>query len=71
MISYAPFWETLKEKNISTYAIVEKHKIYSSTLTRMRNNKYLSLRTVEDLCKILDCRIEDIVEYMPDSENLK
>ena len=66
MISYAPFWETLKLKNISTYALREKHNISPNTLTRMRNNKYLSMRTIEDLCKILHCKIEDVAEYIPD-----
>jgi len=66
MISYAPFWETLKRKNVTTYTLREKHNISPNTLTRMKNNRYLSMRTVEDLCKILDCRLEDIAEYIPD-----
>ena len=42
----------------------EKHNISPNTLTRMKSNKYLSLRTIENLCKILHCRLEDIAEYM-------
>jgi DNA-binding Xre family transcriptional regulator len=66
MIVYAPFWETLERKQVSTYTLIEKHRINPNTLTRMRANKYLSMRTVDDLCKILDCRIEEIAEYIPD-----
>jgi DNA-binding Xre family transcriptional regulator len=66
MISYAPFWETLKRKGITTYILREKHNISPNTLTRMKNNKYLSMRTIEDLCKILHCRLEDIAEYIED-----
>lgn len=66
MISYAPFWETLKRKGISTYMLREKCNISPNTLTRMKQNKYLSMRTIEDLCKILDCRLEEIAEYIPD-----
>jgi DNA-binding Xre family transcriptional regulator len=66
MISYAPFWETLKRKNVTTYMLRERYNISPNTLTRMKNNMYLSMRTVEDLCKILDCRLEDIAEYIPD-----
>ncbi|MDK2967673.1 helix-turn-helix transcriptional regulator [Lacrimispora sp.] len=66
MISYAPFWETLKRKNVTTYMLREKHNISPNTLTRMKNNKYLSMRTIEDLCKILNCRLEDIAEYIED-----
>lgn len=68
MISYEPFWKTLKLKNVTTYALREKHNISPNTLTRMKNNNYLSLRTIEDFCKILDCRLEDIVEYIPDKK---
>jgi len=68
MISYAPFWETLKRKNVTTYMLREKYNISPNTLTRMKSNRYLSMRTVEDLCKILDCRLEDIAEYIPDKK---
>ena len=68
MISYAPFWKTLKRKNVTTYMLREKHNISPNTLTRMKNNMYLSMRTVEDLCKILNCRLEDIAEYIPDKK---
>lgn len=66
MISYDVFWNTLKEKEISQYALIEKHGISSSILTRMRKGEYLGLRKIEDLCKILDCDISDIVRYIPD-----
>ena len=68
MISYRPFWETLKRQNVSTYALREKWGISPNTLTRMRKNRYLSMRTIEDLCRILDCRIEDVAEYLPDEK---
>ena len=68
MISYAPFWKTLKRQNVTTYMLREKHNISPNTLTRMKNNMYLSMRTVEDLCKILNCRLEDIAEYIPDKK---
>jgi len=67
MISYEPFWNTIKLKNISTYALREKHNISPNTLTRMKKNQYLSMRTIEDLCKILNCKIENIAEYIEDN----
>jgi len=66
MISYDIFWRTLKQKNVSQYALIEKFGISTSVLTRMRRNDYLGLRKIEDLCKILDCDICDIVRYIPD-----
>lgn len=71
MISYDIFWETLKQKNISQYTLIQKYKISPSVLTRIRNGDYLGLRKVEDLCKILQCDICDIVQYIPDKEKGK
>jgi len=68
MISYRPFWETLKNRQVSTYALIEKHNISSSLITRIRKGEYLSLRKIIDLCIILDCSIEEIVVYVPKIE---
>lgn len=66
MISYDRFWATLKEKDISQYALVKKHGVSTGLLDRMRSNEPMSLATVDKLCSILDCKIEDIVEIIPD-----
>lgn len=66
MISYNIFWDTLKQKGVSQYILIEKYGISSSVLTRMRRGDYLGLRKIEDLCKILECDISDIVRYLPD-----
>nr|WP_092070112.1 helix-turn-helix transcriptional regulator [Dendrosporobacter quercicolus]NSL48131.1 helix-turn-helix transcriptional regulator [Dendrosporobacter quercicolus DSM 1736]SDM06463.1 DNA-binding transcriptional regulator, XRE family [Dendrosporobacter quercicolus] len=68
MISYEVFWRTLHREGVTTYMLREKHNISPNTLTRMRKGEYLSLRTIEDLCRILNCKIQDIVEYIPDKE---
>lgn len=66
MISYAPFWKTLKQKHMSQYILIEKHGISASVLTRIRRSEYLGLRKIEDLCKIMECDVCDIVQYIPD-----
>ena len=68
MISYAPFWKTLKEKNVSTYVLITEYFVSSSTLQRLRKNESISLHTVDSLCKILQCDITDIVEITIDEE---
>lgn len=65
MISYKPFWNTLREKNISTYMLIEKKHISPSTLQRLRKNENLQASTLDDLCQALECRIEDIIEILP------
>ena len=63
MISYRPLWETMKHKNITTYALVEKYHISSATMSRIRHGGDITTRTLDDLCTILDCRVQDILEY--------
>ncbi len=63
VITYEPFYETLKKKNITTYKLVNKYNISRSLLDRLKHNKPISTVTVDDLCRILDCRVEDIMKY--------
>lgn len=64
MILYTPFWDTMQQRGMTTYALIKHHKISSSTLTRLRQNKPLSTVTINDLCRILDCRVEDVALYV-------
>lgn len=65
MISYSPFWETLKKSKESTYSLINTHHISSSTIDKLRKNKPLNTTTINDLCRILNCRIQDIAQYIP------
>lgn len=64
MIDYSPFWITLKNSSESTYTLVNKHHISSSTLDKLRKNRPLNTTTLNDLCRILNCRIEEICQYV-------
>ncbi len=68
MITYEPFYETLKRKNVTTYKLVNKYNISRSLLDRLKHNKPISTVTVDDLCRILDCRVEDIMRYTEDEK---
>lgn len=61
VVSYAPLWATMKERNVSAYALVKKYNMSDYTLTRMRRGEHVSTRTLEDLCQILDCTVQDVV----------
>ena len=65
MIDYSPFWETLKKSNESTYTLINKHHISSSTIDKLRKHKPLNTTTLNDLCRILDCDIQEICRYIP------
>ncbi|WP_444642137.1 helix-turn-helix domain-containing protein [Caproiciproducens sp. R1] len=69
MILYTPFWETLKKRGVTTYALIKSHHISSSMLTRLRRNQPLSTVTINDLCRILDCRVQDIALYVANPED--
>ena len=69
MIKYDPMRRTMKNKGISTYKLIHEHNISSSTMERIRKDLPLTTTTVNDLCEILDCRIEDIMEYVPDKKS--
>lgn len=66
MITYAPFWKTIKEKGESTYTLIEKHGISSATIDRLRKNKGIGTAKINDLCRILDCSVSEVLEYIPD-----
>ena len=64
MISYEPFYKTLSKKRMTQYQLVNDYLIPNGTITRIRNNQSVTLKTVETLCKILDCEISDIVRFV-------
>ena len=65
MIDYSPFWHTLNSSNESTYTLINKHRISSSTIDKLRKNKPVTTTTLNDLCRILDCNLQDIAQYIP------
>lgn len=69
MIIYAPFWKTLKHSGESTYTLINKHRISSSTIDKLRKNKPITTTTLNDLCRILVCSVEDVLEYVPSEDD--
>ena len=66
MITYEPFYKTLKARGMSTYKLINQYNISRSLLYRLRHNKPISTVTLNDLCAILDCPVEDILRYVKD-----
>ena len=65
MISYAPFRATLRESKDSTYTLLNNQRMSSSTIDKLRKTKPLNTTTINDLCRILDCPVEKVMEYFP------
>ena len=66
MITYEPFRRMTKERQISTYRLINYYKIGRSLLNRLKHDKPITTGTINDLCHNLGCRVEDILEYLPD-----
>ena len=68
MISYENFWKTIGEKRISTYALIYKHGIMPSVIQRLRDGRPITTKTLNTLCAVLDCKVSDIIEFLPEEE---
>ena len=66
MISFDKLWKTMEEKGISTYYLREKAGIDNKTVRRLRANANMETKTLDKLCAVLHCQLDDIVEYIPD-----
>lgn len=64
MIVFDRLWNTMKEKGFSTYKLREKCGIDSKTIRRLKANDNIETKTLDKLCSALDCRIEDIAEFI-------
>ncbi len=65
MIDYSPFWKTLDASPENWYTLTKKHHMSHSTLYRLKHNQDISMKTMNDLCRILHCKIQDIAQYIP------
>ena len=68
MISYAPLWDTMRKKGMSTYALLKNHGFSRGTLDSLKQGRNITTATLNDLCRILDCSVEEILLYIPDQE---
>ena len=68
MIIFDKLWITMEEKGISTYTLREKCGIDSKTVRRLRTNENIETKTLNKLCSVLGCKLEDIAEYVEDKE---
>ena len=71
MIDYTPFWKTLERSVENWYTLTKRHHVSDSTLHRLKHNKDVSMKTVNDLCRILNCDIEDIAVYVASDQDQK
>lgn len=68
MISYEPFWQTLRQKNISTYKLIYEYGILPDTIQRLRSQKTITTKTINTLCTVMQCQVSDILTFIPEDD---
>ncbi|MDD7389618.1 MAG: helix-turn-helix transcriptional regulator [Lachnospiraceae bacterium] len=63
MISYDPLWETMRKRNVTTYALIYKYGINPRTVNNLKHDKSITMYTLERLCEILRCTPNDIIRF--------
>ena len=66
MITYDRPWQTMKQQGVSQYDLYTHYNVNRSQLNRLRHNENVEINTIDKLCNILQCRVEDIMEHFPD-----
>ena len=69
MITYDKLWKTMKEKGVSQYTLIKEYHISPGQITRLKRNESVSTHTIETFCRILKCKVEDIMTYKDDENN--
>lgn len=64
MLSYKPLWKTMEKQGITTYTLINKHGINPRTINNLKHDKSITMYTLERLCKILDCKPNNIIEFL-------
>lgn len=66
MITYEPFFETLKRKGITTYKLINDYGFSKGTLDSLKQNKNITMETLNYICNLLECEIDDVIKYTRD-----
>ncbi len=69
MIKYDRLWETMQLRGVTQYDLYTHHNVNRAQLDRLRHNKNVEVNTIDRLCNILQCRVEDIMEHVPDDNH--
>ena len=68
MILYDKLWDMMRQRGVSQYALIKTYGVSPAQITRMKRNESVSTHTIDMFCRILDCQVSDIMEYIPDKD---
>ena len=69
MILFDKLWQAMQERGITQYDLYTKYNMNRAQLHRLRHNQNIETNTLDRLCNILDCNIEDIMTHIKDDNN--
>ena len=69
MISYEKLWKAMKERGVTQYTLIKKYGVSPGQITRSKRHESVSTHTIEMFCKILNCDVGEIMQYIPDETN--
>ncbi len=69
MIKYDRLWHTMEQRGVTQYDLYTHHGVNRSLLNRLRHNQNIEINTIDKLCNILHCNVEDIMEHIPDDNS--
>lgn len=67
-VTYKKLFHLLIEKDMTTAQLQQQAGFSANIITRMKRNGYLSLDTIESICRTLSCGVDDILEFVPDGK---
>lgn len=70
MIVFDPLWDTMKRKKISQYTLIRDYGVSTGTLDALRKNRSVTLHTINELCRILQCDVSDVIRYVPEDTDI-
>lgn len=67
MISFNPLWKTLIDKGLKKSQLTIDYGINSVTVAKMGRNESVTTTTISKICEVLNCNVQDVIEYVPDT----
>ncbi len=68
LITYEPLWKTLQQQNVSQYSLINDYGFSTGTLDSLRQNKNITMKTLNDICNVLNCNVEAVIKHIPDGD---
>ena len=68
LITSEPLWKTLQQQNVSQYSLINDYGFSTGTLDSLRQNKNITMKTLNDICNVLNCNVEAVIKHIPDGD---